>query len=146
MPITVLMAENREKLRRNLRRALSRCEDFVIVGEAGSAAQTLQLAGTDSPDIIIMDVNLPDMNCAAITSKLLKRSPRSRIIAYSTFAYPSLIEDMRRAGVSGFLLKDCSDDALYNLIHNVMREKNGFQVQAMGDNVSAPPKGAISNH
>jgi two-component system nitrate/nitrite response regulator NarL len=146
MPVTVLFAENREKLRENLRRTLGKFEDITVTGEAGNAKQLLQLAAGTSPDVIIMDANLPDMNSAATIRALLQQRSANRIIVYSTFSYPSLIEDMKDAGASGFILKDCIADDMIKMIHEVMQDETSFRICGTGTNAAASTKSFLADH
>ncbi|MBX2991175.1 MAG: response regulator transcription factor [Bacteroidetes bacterium] len=119
----ILLVDDHKILRDGLRALLDTQMNNTVVGEAEDGSQALRLAGELSPDIIIMDISLPDMTGIDATREILKSSPSVKIIALSMYSDKRFVTDMLRAGASGYLLKDCAFEELEEAIETV--SKNG---------------------
>jgi DNA-binding NarL/FixJ family response regulator len=99
-------------------------KDMEIIAQANNGRTAVQLAQELSPDVIIMDIGMPDLNGIEATRQIVKNSPKVRVIALSMHSAKKFIVEMFKAGASGYLLKDCEFDELVNAIRTVASGKN----------------------
>jgi DNA-binding NarL/FixJ family response regulator len=142
MSIRILLADDHVVLRHGLSKSLQTEKDFVIIGQADNGHTAVQLARELSPDVIIMDISMPDLNGIEATRQIVKASPKCRVIGLSMHSTKKFIMEMFKAGACGYLLKDCEFDELISAIRTVVTGKNyicpsisGILLEtAMGDN------------
>ncbi len=105
MAIHVLLVDDHEVVRFGLCSLLERHDRFEVVGQSEDGLKAIQLAQELTPDIIVMDVNMPQMNGIEATRDIKKRLPHTKIIVLSMHNRRQYIVDMLNAGVSGYVLK-----------------------------------------
>lgn len=120
MKTRILIADDHKILRAGLRALLEKQPDMDIVGEADSGAKAIAMAKKKSPQLIIMDINMPDMNGIEATKRILSESGDIKVLALSMYADKGYVINMLKAGASGYLLKDCALEELANAIRAVM--------------------------
>ncbi len=103
-PTRVLVCDDQPFIRSFLRKRLTDC-GFVVVGEAAGGRLAVAMALELKPDVVIMDVSMPDLNGIETTRQILARAPGIRVLAYSTDGGPETIKQMLAAGARGYLLK-----------------------------------------
>jgi DNA-binding NarL/FixJ family response regulator len=103
--ITVLIADDQYLLRTGLRGIIEAGPDLTVVAEAGTGLQAVDLARRDRPDVVLMDIRMPDMDGIEAT-KLITTSTDVRVLILTTFDLDEYVYAALRAGASGFLLKD----------------------------------------
>lgn len=116
----VLLAEDHRIVREGLRALIEKQSDMQVVAEAGNGHQAVQMAHKHGPDIVIMDITMPDLNGIDATCQILKEAPQVRVIALSMHSDKHFVNGMLRAGVKGYLLKDCVSEELIQCIHTVI--------------------------
>ncbi|MET8048672.1 response regulator transcription factor [Streptosporangium sp. NPDC005286] len=106
--IRVAIADDQPLLRATLTRLVGTADDMVAVGEAGTGDQVVELAARTRPDVVLMDVRMPDMDGLAATRNIRADPALSQvhIIILTTFDLDEYVYEALRAGASGFLLKD----------------------------------------
>ncbi len=119
MSIRVLLVDDHRIVRHGLRALLEKENDMEIVGEACSGRDAIQLASEISPDVIVLDIAMPDMNGIDAARFLLADNPECRILVLSMMGDKRLIVEMFSAGVKGYLMKDCAADELVRAIRVV---------------------------
>jgi len=119
MATTVLLAEDHEMVRDGLRALLEREDDMDVVGEAENGREAVRLARDLSPEIIVMDVSMPDLNGIEATRQVCRRCPGTRVLALSVHADRRFVTEMLRAGAAGYVLKDCAFEELVRGIRAV---------------------------
>lgn len=119
----ILLVDDHEIMRRGLRALLERRSDLVVAGEAATGSAAIKLARQLQPDLIIMDVGLPEMNGIEATRKILAASPQARVLALSMHADRRYVTQMLEAGAKGYLLKDCAVEELDLAIRAVMKDQ-----------------------
>jgi DNA-binding NarL/FixJ family response regulator len=124
MSIKILIVDDHAVLREGLRTLLDKEPDLEVIGEAGNGIEAVQKALKLTPDIIIMDLNLPDMNGIAATRKILENRPESKVIALSMESDKRYIIDILGAGAMGYVLKDCFFAELASAIRTVAKGDN----------------------
>jgi DNA-binding NarL/FixJ family response regulator len=119
--IRVLLADDQRLMRDGLRTLLELEDDLEVVGEAENGRAALELAAGLRPDVVLMDVRMPEMDGVEATRQLAARQPESRVIILTTFDDESIIFEGLRAGALGYLLKDVSGEELAAAIREVHR-------------------------
>lgn len=117
--IRVLLADDHALVRQGFRLILSAQPDIEIVGEAGNGRETLELVEELRPDVVVMDVAMPEMNGIEATRRLTALSPRTRVLALSMHKDSVYVREILRAGARGYLLKDAIDRDLVAAVRAV---------------------------
>lgn len=123
MPIKVLLADKHAIVRQGVRNLLDTEPDMEVVGEADSGWATVKLVHELTPDVVIMDISLPDLNGAEATRQILAESPDVKVIALSMHSDSLFVLNMLKSGASGYLLKDCALEELVKAIRTVVQEQ-----------------------
>ena len=105
-------------LREGLRRSMTE-HGFEIVGEARDGAEAVDLAAAVRPDVILMDVSMPELGGVEATRQIKARQPEVRIVMLTMHADQDVLADAIRAGANGYLVKDCSTDEIASAIETV---------------------------
>lgn len=121
--IKILLADDHAILRHGLSQMLQQQEDMEIVGQASDGISAIQLARELHPDVIIMDIRMPDMNGIEACREILRDCPERKIISLSMHSSKRFVIEMFKAGASGYLLKDCDFEELAEAIRTVMGGK-----------------------
>jgi two-component system response regulator NreC len=120
MTIQVLLADDHKIVRDGLRVLIERCHDMQVIAEAEDGRKALQLARKHKPDVVIMDISMPDLNGIDATRQILQELPDAKVIALSMHSDKQFVDGMLRAGAVGYLLKDCAADELIQCIRIVL--------------------------
>ena len=118
--IRILIADDHAIVRHGLRQSLSREEGILVVAEAEDGRRTVELAAEHNPDLIIMDVSMPEMNGIEASLKILKINPGIRIIALSMHPEKQYVLAMMKSGARGYLVKTNLFEELLTAIRTVM--------------------------
>jgi DNA-binding NarL/FixJ family response regulator len=116
----VLLTDDHKILRQGLRTLLEREKDIQIVGEADNGRSSVKLTGELAPDVVIMDVAMPDLNGIDATRRITQADPRTRVLALSMHSDGRYVRGMLQAGARGYILKDCAAEELTHAIRTVM--------------------------
>jgi two-component system response regulator DegU len=111
LSIRLLLADDHRMLREGLRRSLTD-EGFDVVGEASDGAQAVEMASSLLPDVVLMDVTMPDVDGVEATRRLQRVHPEIPVVMLTMHADESVIANAMRAGAVGYLVKDCSTDEI----------------------------------
>jgi DNA-binding NarL/FixJ family response regulator len=123
MGVKVLLADDHKIVRDGLRTLLEKNAEVKVVGEAEDGRTAVQLAKKLSPDIIIMDVAMPDLNGIEATRQIVAEHPGVKVIAVSMHSDRRFVAEMLKAGASAYLSKDYAFDELEKVIRTVMANK-----------------------
>jgi DNA-binding NarL/FixJ family response regulator len=123
MSIKILIADDHQITREGIRSLLEREPDMKVLGEAEDGRSAARMARELGPDIIVMDVCMPDMNGILATSVILSEHPKMKVIALSMLDDRRFVYNMLRAGASGYLIKDCSFKELVRAIRMVLANR-----------------------
>lgn len=119
MSIRIVLADDHAIVRQGLARAIQQEGDIDVVGQASNGRTTIELVRELSPDILITDISMPDLNGVEATRQILRESPDMKVIALSMHSSRQFVMEMFKAGAVGYLLKDCDYDELVKAIHAV---------------------------
>jgi NarL family two-component system response regulator LiaR len=114
--IRVLIVDDHAMVRSGLAAFLSVADDCELVGEAASGAQAVRMCAEIQPDVVLMDLVMPEMDGVAATRAIRERSPSVRVIALTSFPEEKLIHDVLEAGALSYLLKNVGADELTRAI------------------------------
>jgi two-component system response regulator NreC len=123
MTIKIILADDHQIVRHGVRSLLEAEHDMKVLGEADNGREVLRMAREFSPDVIIMDISMPDLNGIEATRQILTDHPGIKIIALSMHSDSLFILNMLKAGASGYLLKDCALEELVKAIRTVVASK-----------------------
>ncbi len=123
MSIKVLLADDHKIIRDGLRSLIERHPEMEVVGEAEDGRSTVQLARELDPDVVIMDISMPDLNGIDATQQIIAEAPDVKVIALSMHSDRRFVVGMFKAGASGYLLKDCAFDELEQAIKTVLADQ-----------------------
>jgi NarL family two-component system response regulator LiaR len=115
-PIRVMLVDDHTMVRRGLATFLKAFDDLELAGEARSGETALQVCAEVLPDVILMDMVMPDMDGAAATYLIRRQFPQVQVIALTSFKEGDLVKKALEAGAIGYLLKDVSADELARAI------------------------------
>ena len=132
MSIRVLIADDHKIMLAGLRSLLEKQTDFEVVGEADNGRKAVQMAQEKKPDVVVMDVSMPDLNGIEATKQIIESLPETRVIALSMHSDKRFVMGMLRAGASGYLLKDCASQELANAIVQVAGGKKYLSPEITG--------------
>ena len=119
MTIKILLADDHSITREGLRSLLQKEKNMEIAAEVDNGRTAVEKALHLVPDVILMDINMPDLNGIEATKQILARQPGIKVIALSMFSERRYVIGMLKAGVSGYLLKDCAFQELLEAILTV---------------------------
>jgi len=132
MSIRVLIADDHKIMLAGLRSLLEKQTDFDVVGEADNGRRAVQMAQEKNPEVVVMDVSMPDLNGIEATKQIIESLPETRVIALSMHSDKRFVIGMLRAGASGYLLKDCASQELANAILQVAGGKKYLSPEITG--------------
>jgi DNA-binding NarL/FixJ family response regulator len=128
MTIRIVLADDHQIVRLGVRSLLEVEPDLKVVGEAENGEDALGLVTELCPDVVIMDISMPDVNGIEATRRILAQFPQTKVIALSMHSDSLFVMNMLKAGASGYLLKDCALEELVKAIRTVLREKTYLSV------------------
>lgn len=117
--IRIFIVEDQEILCHGLKAALTRCNNFVVIGSAADGLTAIEEIEELKPDIVLMDIGLPHVDGIAVTERIRKSCPASRVIILSAHEDEEHVYDAFSAGASGYCLKDIFGHKLQLAIHSV---------------------------
>jgi DNA-binding NarL/FixJ family response regulator len=123
MSTRVIVADDHGIMREGLCALIRGLKDMEVVGEAPDGRTAARLARDLSPDLVIMDISMPDLNGIDATRQILHDNPDVKIIALSMHADKRFIAEMFKAGASGYLLKDAAFEELQRAIETVLTNR-----------------------
>ncbi|MDD5459113.1 MAG: response regulator transcription factor [Phycisphaerae bacterium] len=119
MNIKVVVADDHAIVRHGLIRLIQSEDDIEVVGQAENGLAVLQVVREYQPDVVVMDISMPQLNGIEATRQITSEMPNVKVIALSMHSAKRFIIEMFRAGAYGYLLKDCASNELAEAIHVV---------------------------
>jgi two-component system, NarL family, response regulator DevR len=118
-PIRILLLDDHELVRKGLRALLDQESDLLVVGETGTCAHALPIARRLHPQLVLLDMKLPDISGIEACRRLLAEMPELRILVLTSYAEEATVTSAIRSGAHGYLLKDVKPDDLIRAIRTV---------------------------
>jgi two-component system, NarL family, response regulator DevR len=131
-PIRVLLVDDHRIVRQGLRSILDPDPEFEVVGETGDGAGALQLVAELQPDIILLDLKLPNMDGVVLCQRIMELYPQTAVLALTAFIDQSLVNACLQAGARGYLLKDAENLHLKEQLMAVMQGYVALDPRAAG--------------
>ncbi len=128
--IQVLLVDDHNVVRSGLATFLKAYEDLKLVGEAKNGVEAIHFCHQVKPDVILMDLKMPEMDGVAATQAILALYPEIKIIAMTSFDEPDLVHDVLAAGAIGYLLKNITADELAKAIRDAASGKSTLSPEA----------------
>ena len=123
MSINIILVDDHKIIRDGLRSLLAKETDMAVVAEAENGRDAVKLSRKLNPDIVVMDINMPDLNGVDAATLIMEESPDVKIIALSIHSTRRYVTRMLKAGASGYLVKHCAYEELANAIRSVANNK-----------------------
>jgi DNA-binding NarL/FixJ family response regulator len=117
--IRILLVDDHKILRTGVRGLIERQPDLQVVAEAEDGRTAVQLSRKLSPDVVIMDISMQDLNGIEATRQITGAAPGTKVIILSMHSSQRFVTDVFKAGASGYLLKDCDFSEIISAIHTV---------------------------
>src|SRR5690606_30747259 len=117
--IRVGLVDDQQMVRVGLRMILESADDIEVCCEAANGATAIELAAREQPDVLLMDIRMPEMDGLAATAAILEAHPDIKVVILTTFDDDEYLYGALRAGASGFLLKSADGDSLINAVRVV---------------------------
>ena len=130
MTTKVLLVDDHTMVREALQLVLAQERDIEVVGQVGDGALVDEAVQRLSPDVVVMDVSMPQLNGIEATRRLLARYPTQRVIALSAYNYRQFVMEMLEAGAIGYVVKSAAGAELVQAIHSAMRGKTYLCAEA----------------
>lgn len=118
---TVLLADDHAVLRSGLRLLIDKQDDLEVVGEAGNGAEALLLAADLQPDVILLDINMPEVDGLQTLPQLKEQAPHSRVLILTMHDDVGYLQQALKAGAAGYVLKQAVDTELLMAIYAALR-------------------------
>ena len=122
--IRVVVVDDSEVVRVGLRTLLGTEPTIEVVADAGNVAAAVETCARVTPDVVLLDIRLPDGSGVDACRQILKRSPESRVLILTSVLDDTIVDEAIRAGAHGYLLKEVDGRGLVNAIHDVSNGKS----------------------
>lgn len=145
MKTKILLVDDHKMMRDGLRKILDDDESMTVVGEACDGREALKLATETRPDVVVMDVGMPDMNGIEATRSIMRELPRAKVVALSTYSDKRYVLNMLAAGASGYVLKSAAYHELLSAVRAALGGGQYLSPEIAGivvEECFAPEKGA----
>jgi len=142
--IRILLADDHAVVRQGFKMILAAQPDFEIVGEAGNGREALEMAEALTPDVVVMDVAMPELNGIEATRRISASLPKTRVLALSMHKDSVYVREILRAGARGYLLKDAIDRDLLEAVRAIARGE-GYISPAVSEAVLSDYRRHVTN-
>jgi DNA-binding NarL/FixJ family response regulator len=134
MPLRILLADDHEIVRRGLRAVLEAESDWQVMDEAANGIEAVEMADRYKPDVILMDISMPELNGLEATRRIRRTHPGVEVLFLTMHESEQMIREGMEAGARGFLLKSDAGHELVPAVRSVSRHKAFFSptIRAMG--------------
>jgi two-component system, NarL family, response regulator NreC len=123
MTTRLLIADDHKLMREGLRALIEKEQGMTVVGEADNGKETIALCRKLTPNVVIMDVAMPDLNGIEATRRIVHDNPRAKVLALSGHSERHFVTEMLKAGASAYIVKQTAYEELIRAIHAVMNGK-----------------------
>ena len=131
--IRILLADDHRMVRQGFRLILQTQDDMEVIGEAGNGYEAVELASTLKPDVVVMDVTMPELNGIEATRRIREAAPYIRIVALSVHRDGVYVREIVRAGAEAYILKESADSELLGAVRAVASGNSYLSPEVAGE-------------
>ena len=142
-PIRVVLVDDHALVRQGFRRILEDDQSITVIGEAGNGLEGLALVKKLDPDVVVMDMAMPEMNGLHASIEMLKQRPGSRILILSMYSDEQYVKNALDAGVKGYILKSAIETDLTRAVHSVAAGEQYLSPELSGVLIRAIQSGSF---
>jgi DNA-binding NarL/FixJ family response regulator len=128
--IRVVIAEDHSVVRNGLIELIGGAEDLEVAGAAADGAKAVELVGSENPDVVLMDVSMPELNGIAATRAIVEANPDAKVVVLTAFSDRNRVIEALDAGAIGYLLKDAEPSELFAAIRAAARGESPLAPKA----------------
>lgn len=132
MTISIVIADDHQIMRQGLRAVLEKDDQLVVVGEASNGRDTVNLVRKIEPNLVVMDISMPDLNGIDATHRIVSLSSNTRVLGLSAYSDEHRVRNMLQAGANGYLLKECAATEIIQAIHTINSGQKYISPSIMG--------------
>lgn len=129
MSVRLILADDHKIMREGLRALLARQKEIEVIAEAESGRGVVELCAQHHPDVVVVDISMPDLNGIDATRQIVRDDPHVKVIALSMHSDKKYVKEMLSAGACGYLLKDSAFEELGAAIATVLKNKTYLSPQ-----------------
>ena len=144
--IRVVLADDHARVRAGIRSMLDRTDDILVIGEASNGLEALQLIEELSPDVLVLDIEMPVMNGLQVAQKIQNQEIPVQVLVLSAYDDTEYISSMLENGVAGFLTKDEVPKLLFRAVRGVARGELGWVSSRVSDRIKTFDPNVDSRH
>ncbi len=137
MSIMILLADDHQLFREGMCAMLEKEPDMDVVGQVHNGRSAVAQAHKLKPDVVVMDISMPDLNGIDATRQIMKRTVEAKVLALPMHSDRRFVEGMLKAGAHGFLMKDCANEELVRAIREVADVPEPYYCRACGGSFRA---------
>jgi len=130
--VKIFVVDDHELFRKGVVMVIKKMDNMSVIGEASNGKEFLRMLNSQVPDIVFMDIKMPELNGVDATIEAIARYPQMKVIALSMFGEEQYLQKMIKAGAVGFLLKNSSIHEIEQAIHQVMEGRNCYSNELLG--------------
>lgn len=123
MVIKIILADDHKVMREGLKSLLNQEKDIQVIGEADDGQAVVRLTRKLEPDIVVLDIGMPNMNGIQATQHIVAEVPETKVLALSMHSDHQFVVKMLQAGASGYMLKDCAFEELVSAVRDIAAGK-----------------------
>ncbi len=145
--IRVLLADDHAMVRRGIRQFLEEAGDIKVVAEAGDGAEAVRLVEASRPDVVVLDIRMPETTGVDATRQIKERFPKVRVLILTAYDDDPYVFALLQAGADGYILKTADSDELIRAVRTVYRGESALSpkiaTKVVRQAMSGRPEGAI---
>lgn len=127
--INILIADDHKVLRDGFISIFENVDDFNVVASVNNGKEVLKALSSTPVDVVLMDINMPELNGVEACKKISKKYPKVKVVALSMYRESSFVKRMKQNGAKGYLLKDDSAETIIDAIHEINKGKEYYSDQ-----------------
>jgi DNA-binding NarL/FixJ family response regulator len=135
--IQVLLVDDHPVLRSGIRSLLEAARDIQVIGEAGTGEEALRLIEAQPPDVLLLDMALPDLSGPQVAREVKRLHPQVKILSLSAYEDPSFVRELLKLGAAGYLLKEEAPEVIVKAVHGVAAGQQGWVSRSIAAQIAS---------